>query len=86
MPLNLSNVLQIAKIYSVPTDLSVLEIQKLSVQQQHGTIDCRLFFIAFAVEICLGRNPQYASFDQKNIRKHLFICFRNGAIPAFLKG
>lgn len=85
MPLNLSTVLQIAKIYSVPTDQSVLEIQKLSVQQQHGTIDCGLFSIAFAVEICLGRNPQYASFDQKKMREHLFTCFRNGAITAFPK-
>ena len=83
MPLNLSTVLQIAKIYSVPTDQSVLEIQKLSVQQQHGTIDCGLFSIAFAVEMCLGHNPQYASFDQKKMREHLYTCFRNGVITSF---
>lgn len=58
MPLN---VLQIAKIYSVPTDQSVVEIQKLSIQQQQETLDCGLFSIAFAVEICTGRNPQYAT-------------------------
>ena len=85
MPLNQSTVLQIAKIYSVPTDQSVLEIQKLSVQQQHGTLDCGLFSIAFAVEMCLGHNPQYASFNQQKMREHLYMCFRNGVITAFPK-
>ena len=85
MPLNLSTVLQIARIYSVPTDQSFLEIQKLSVQQQHGTLDCGLFCIAFAVEMCLGHNPQYASFDQKKMREHLYTCFINGVITSFPK-
>ena len=84
MTLNLSTVLQIAKIYSVPTDQSVIEIQKLSVQQQHGTLDCGLFSIAFAVEICLGHIPQYASFNQK-MREHLYTCLRNGVITSFQK-
>lgn len=87
MSLNLSTVLQIAKIYSVPTHShqSVLEIQKMSVQQQHGTIDCGLFSIAFAVELCLGRNPQHASFEQKKMRDHLYSCFTNGVITSFPK-
>ena len=62
-PLNLSTVLQMAQIYSVPTDQSVIEIQKLSVQQQHGTVDCGLFSVSFMVEMCLGC-PQNVSFDQ----------------------
>ena len=87
MSLNLSTVLQIAKIYSIPTHShqSVLEIQKMSVQQQHGTVDCGLFSVAFAVELCLGRNPQHASFDQKNMRDHLYSCFTSGVITSFPK-
>ena len=83
MPLNLSTILQISKIYSVSTGQSVLEIKKLSVQQQRGTLDCGLFSVAFAVEICLGRNPQHASFEQKKMREHLYTCLNNKVFTAF---
>ena len=51
MSLNLFTVLQIAKIYSLPKSQSVLQLHKISVQQQHGTLDCGLFAIAYAVEV-----------------------------------
>ena len=71
MSLNLFTVLQIPNIYSLPKSQSVLHIHKISVQQQQGTLDCGLFAIAYAVEICFGRNPQCASFNQKQMHEHL---------------
>ena len=85
MSLNVFTVLQIAKIYSLPQSQSVLQIHKMSVQQQQGTLDCGLFAIAFAVEVCSGRNPQCASFDQKKMREHLYTCLRKGMLTSFPK-
>ena len=73
MSLNVFTVLQIAKIYSLPQSQSVLQIHKMSVQQQQGTLDCGLFAIAFAVEVCSGRNPQCASFTRKNVSISIFV-------------
>lgn len=85
MSLNLFTILQIAKIYSLPESLSVLQLHKMSVQQQHGTLDCGLFAIAYAVEVCLGRNPQCASFDQKRMREHLYTSLVKGVLIPFPK-
>ena len=85
MALNLCTVLQIAKIYSVPKSQSVLHIHKIPVQQQQGTLDCGLFAIAFAVEVCFGRNPQCASFNQKIMREHLYTCLTQGVLTSFPK-
>lgn len=85
MSLNLFTVLQIAKIYSLPKSQSVLRLHKMSVQQQQGTLDCGLFAIAYAVEVCLGRNPQCASFDQQKMREHLYTCLTKGVLTSFPK-
>ena len=73
--MNVDTLLQIAKIYqpapcaSVPC-ASVLELQKLSVQQQHGTQDCGLFAIAFALKVCLGSIVETVSFKQSKMQIH----------------
>ena len=85
MSLNVNAVLQMAKIYSIPESQSILEIQKLSVQQQKGTVDCGLFSVAYAVEMCLGRNPQCASFAQEKMRNHLYACLTNKLFTPFPK-
>ena len=51
MPLSPDTVNQIANL--INTTKSSFCIEKLSVQQQHGTSDCGLFAIGFAVECCL---------------------------------
>ena len=56
MSLNLFTVLQIAKIYSLPKSQSVLQIHKMSVQQQHGTLDCGLFAIPWKFVWAENRN------------------------------
>ena len=64
MSLNKHTAFQVAQIYSIPATRS-LQVKRLSVQQQHGTLDCGVFSIAYAVEICSGRNPEEAHFNQK---------------------
>jgi hypothetical protein len=81
LSLNNSTILQISKIYRVPN--STLEIRTVSVQQQKGSSDCGVFAVAYAVEVCLGRNPQYARFDQTRMRNHLYECLTEGVMKPF---
>lgn len=83
MALNRTTVLQITKIYSVPPSRRHLRLMKLSVQQQHGTLDCGIFSIAFALEVCLGKSPEVACFNQKQMRKHLCQCLVAGVMCPF---
>ena len=85
MGLSESTRLQICRIYNsiVPHHESSLKISKLSVQQQKGYLDCGVFSIAYAVEVCLGRNPQYAFFDQRKMRQHLYLCLNQGVLKLF---
>ena len=85
MKLNECTVLQIAKIYQVHK-LSHLKVLKLSVQQQNGMLDCGLFAIANAVEVCYGKNPESTIYKQKEMRQHLFRCFNEGLLSPFPKG
>ena len=73
--------LQIAKIY--PAAKSIIQINRLSVQQQVGIHDCGLFAIANAIETCFGKDVQKSLFDQKAMRKHLHDCFNDGALTSF---
>ena len=86
MKMNVDTLLQIAKIYQPAPCASVLELQKLSVQQQHGTQDCGLFAIAFALmEVCLGSNVETVSFKQSKMRSHLIDCLNKGLMSPFPK-
>ena len=74
-------VLQIASIYKC--DGHILSIEKDGVQQQVGNVDCGLFSIAFAVEVCNGRDPVKACFDQKKMRMHLCNCLIERVLKPF---
>ena len=78
--IEMSLLLQIAKVYSPG---GVLRVRKESVQQQVGHTDCGCFAIAFATEVCQGRNPSAASFDQERMRVHLYNCLQKGEMSAF---
>ena len=86
--LALSNtaILQLCKIYRVPDYNKELEIVNVSVQQQKGGKDCGVFAVAYALDVCLGKNPQYSVFDQTKMRSHLFECFSQGVLKPFPKG
>ena len=70
-PITKTTELQLAKIYSPSPSKSSLRVEIASVQQQQGLHDCGLFAIAYATEICLGRKPDEAQFDQNLMRQHL---------------
>ena len=61
--ISVETVLQLAKIYSIPTNHSYLKVKRLSVQQQHGVYDCGLFSIANLVEVRVGKNPEESNFN-----------------------
>ena len=82
MTFNLATVLQICKIYGNHT---ALKLRKLPVQQQNGTLDCGLFAVAYAVEVCMGNSPADVSFNQKRMRPHLFTCLSDGVMTPFPK-
>lgn len=83
MGITVETVLQVAKIYSIPSNHSSLKVHRLSVQQQEGTSDCGLFSIAFCLEQCLGRNLEKVFFEQKKMRGHLHKCLKDGVLVPF---
>lgn len=83
MGVSVETVLQLARIYSVPANHSSLTIHRQSVQQQKGDVDCGLFAVAYATEVCLGRNPEEAMFLQSGMRSHLHRCISRGVMSSF---
>ncbi|XP_019851186.1 PREDICTED: uncharacterized protein LOC109581489 isoform X6 [Amphimedon queenslandica] len=75
----------ISHVYRYHTFLKSLKIETLAVQQQEGYTDCALFSIAYAVELCLGNNPENSCFDQGQLRNHLYKCFVNKSLIPFPK-
>ena len=76
-------ILQIAEVFQVTMDSEYLRVKQLNVQQQEGVVDCGLFAIAFAAQMCYKRNPSLAIFDQSKMRKHLFDSIIKGEITPF---
>jgi hypothetical protein len=78
--IEMSLLLQIATVYGPG---GILRVRKESVQQQVGHTDCGCFAIAFATEVCHGRNPSTVSFNQERMRVHLHSCLQKGEMSAF---
>ena len=78
-----SLLLQISNVYSAGGHCPILKVQRLNVQQQTGGSDCGCFAVAFATEICQGRNPCDACFDQDQMRVHLYKCLQQAELTAF---
>ena len=55
----------------------------ICVSTDGSTLDCGVFSIAYAVEICFGRNPEEAHFNQKLMRRHLFECLSKQQLTLF---
>ena len=61
-----------------------LVIRKINVQQQQAcTRDCGLFAVAYATEICYGREPEVAAFEQSKMKAHLLQCLEKGKLRRF---
>ena len=69
------------QIYSIPATHS-LHVKCLCVRQQHGTLDCGVFSIAYAVERCFGHNPEKAHY-KKLMRRYLSECFSKHRLTPF---
>ena len=72
---------QIASLLCAQENTITLQLQH--VQQQHGSADCGLFAIAFAVSLCCGQNPEQTHFIQHQFRKHLQQCLVDREISSF---
>ena len=83
MPLGRMTLLQIAKMSKGDTDTKYLKLKVLPVQQQQGVLDCGLFSLAFATEVCSQMNPVKSIFNQMLMRKHLIQCLVAGVICPF---
>ena len=53
---------------------SELEVRIMDVGQQSNGSDCGILAIAFAFDICCGKDPCSIRFDHKSIRHHLARC------------
>ena len=83
MPMGRMTLLQIAKIYKGRSENNYLKLKIMPVQQQQGVVDCGLFSIAYATEVCSGMNPVDATFNQKSMRNHLLQCLIAGVMCPF---
>lgn len=83
MGVSATSVLQLGKLYSIPANHSSLMIRRQSVQQQKGSVDCGLFSIAYAVEVCSGNSPEVAIFAQERMRQHVLHCLTKGSVQPF---
>ena len=60
-----------------------LIVNKVTVQQQHGPVDCGLFAIANTVALCFGYEPNKILFRQDRMRNHLISCLEAGQFSMF---
>ena len=64
---------------------SALEVNCLQVQQQSNSIDCGVFAIAFAADVCFGLPPNESCYDVIEIRNHLPTCLQLQELSPFPK-
>ena len=51
--------------------------------QQDNAIDCGVFAVAYAVDLCMGKDPAQRQYDIDSMRRHLIACFRSGKLSRF---
>ena len=79
--------LQMAQIYGQAyAAKGIITINKLGVQQQlSSSVDCGIFAVAYAAEVCYSKDPTKANFHQDRIRGHLKECIEAKQITPFPK-
>ena len=71
----------IARIMFCPS--SPLCLNYMDVTQQRNGYDCGIFSIAYAYDICRGKDPCQVDYNHKSIRRHLATCFEKKNITKF---
>ena len=51
--------------------------------RQKGSDDCGLFALAYAIEICQGKNPANLIYNQLLMRSHFNTCIKNDKFTNF---
>ena len=64
---------------------SALKVNCLQVQQQSNSIDCGVFAIAFAVEVCFRLPPNESSYGVIEMHNHLSTCLQQQELSPFQK-
>ena len=64
---------------------SALKINCLQVQQQGNSVDCGVFALAFAVDVCFGLPPNESCYDFTEMRNHLSTCLQLQELSPFPK-
>lgn len=59
------------------------EIDLVNVHLQHGATDCGLYALAYAFDLCAGKDPFEATYDQDLMRSHLLSCFEEEQFKSF---
>lgn len=76
--------IQVAQIYGGTSRASdTLCVEVVPVHQQNGVVDCGVFSVAFATDICHGLDPVAVSYDQRRMRDHLISCLEKKTFQPF---
>ena len=67
------------------TPRKYLKITLKPTHKQPNSVDCGLFAIANALELCLGRSLENVSYDNEFMRHHLISCLKNNFFTPFPK-
>lgn len=60
-----------------------VKVKTIDVQQQTNSVDCGLFALAFACDLCAGRDPSTRIYDQSKFRSHYKNCLVSEYITSF---
>ena len=56
------------------TSKNRIEVHTVNMAQQIGKYNCGLFAIAYAIDLCLKKNPANVVYDQNYMRIHYNLC------------
>ena len=73
----------VAQIFRLFIDNSILNVEIIRAQRQEGVVDCGLFAIANACLLAEGFKPQDFYLFQSRLRAHLTRCLRSTEFSAF---
>lgn len=65
------------------TPESIVTINVINVQRQAGSVDCGLFALAMATDLCRDLDPISVSYHQHKIRSHLEECYEKLVMSPF---
>ena len=68
--------LQVAQIYRCASNEMPILLPEMS--RQCNGVDCGLYAIATATDLCFGNNPAERNYDQSQMRAHLLKCIQIG--------